>query len=100
MSSSVSARLHNLEFIVFWFKKINLDAYLQYLSLVCQYAKFAECEIDNDENDYTIILSHDIGQKWSEFLAAWLTEGLKYTLGILPKIDTTRNSIVVRFHMG
>lgn len=88
------------EFICFWFKKINLETYLQYLMLVCQYAKFAECEIDNDEKDYTIILSHDIGQKWSEFLAVWLAEGLKNTVGILPEIETTRNSIVVRFHIG
>jgi hypothetical protein len=87
------------EFIVFWFKKINLDTYLQYLSLVCQYAKFAECEIDNDGKDYTIVLSHDIGQKWSEFLAVWLEEGLKETIDVPPKIDTTRNSIVVKFHM-
>jgi hypothetical protein len=88
------------EFIVFWFKKINLETYLEYLSLVCQYAKFAECEIDSDGKDYTIILSHDIGQKWSDFLAVWLTEGLKVTIGVLPEIDTTRNSVVVRFHMG
>jgi ethanolamine utilization protein EutP (predicted NTPase) len=87
------------EFIVFWFKKINLETYLEYLSLVCHYAKFAECEIDNHGNDYTIILSHDIGQKWSDFLATWLSEGLKVSLGVIPKIDTTRNSIVVRFRM-
>jgi hypothetical protein len=40
------------EFIVFWFKKINLDTYLQYLSLVCQYAKFAECEIDMQRHGF------------------------------------------------
>ena len=88
------------EFICFWFKKINLDTYLRYLTLVCQYAKFAECEIENDGKDYTIILSHDIGHKWSEFLTEWLAEGLRVTIGILPKIDVTRNSIVVRFHLS
>jgi hypothetical protein len=88
------------EFISFWFKKINLDTYLQYLSLVCQYAKFAECEIDNDGKDYTIILSHDLGQKWSDFLAVCITEGLKVTTGVLAKTDTTRNSVIVRFHVG
>jgi hypothetical protein len=88
------------EFICFWFKKISLETFLQYLLLVCQYARFAECEIDNVENDYTIILSHDIGQKWSEFLAVWFTEGLKATIGIPPKVDINRNSIVARFHMG
>ncbi|MGA7542968.1 MAG: hypothetical protein WBW34_07890 [Nitrososphaeraceae archaeon] len=64
------------------------------------YAKFAECEIENDGKDYTIILSHDIGHKWSEFLAEWLAEGLRVTIGILPEIDVTRNSIVVRFNLS
>ncbi|HEU4824613.1 MAG TPA: hypothetical protein VFS97_14410 [Nitrososphaeraceae archaeon] len=36
----------------------------------------------------------------SEFLAEWVTEGLRVTIGVLPKVDVTRNSIVVRFHMG
>jgi hypothetical protein len=88
------------EFICFWFKKVNLGTYLQYLTLVCQYAKFAECEIENDGKDYTIILSHDIGHKWSEFLAGWVREGLRVTIGLLPEIDVTRNSIIVRFHLN
>lgn len=88
------------EFISFWFKNVNLDTYLQYLSLVCQYAKFAESEIDKVGNDYTIVLSHDIGQKWSDFLAVWITEGLKVATGILPKTDTTKNSVVIRFHVS
>lgn len=86
------------EFISFWFKKVNLDTYLQYLSLVCQYAKFAECEIDKVGNDYTIVLSHDLGQKWSDFLAVWLIEGFRVATGLHPKTDTTKNSVVVRFH--
>ena len=88
------------EFICFCLMKINLDTYLRYLTLVCQYAKFAECEIENDGKDYTIILSHDIGHNEWEFLAEWLTEGLRVTIGILPEIDVTRNSIVVRFHVS
>jgi hypothetical protein len=66
---------------------------------VCQYAKFAECEIDIDGKDYTIILSHDLGQNWSDFLAVWITEGLRVTTGLLAKTDTTRNSVAVRFHV-
>ena len=53
---------------------------------------FAEYEIDIDGKNYTIILNQDIGQKWSEFLAVWFTEGLKNTVDILPEIETTRNS--------
>jgi hypothetical protein len=88
------------EFISFWFKRVNLDTYLQYLSLVCQYARFAEYEIENDGKDCTIILSHDIGQKWSDFLAVWITEGLRVATGLHPKTDTTKNSVIVKFHVS
>lgn len=87
------------EFISFWFKKINLETYLEYLSLVCRYASFAEYEIQNDGNDYVIVLNHDIGQKWSNFLGGWLTEGLRITLGIVPEIDTTKDSVIARFRI-
>jgi hypothetical protein len=84
VAKDIGSHVHK-EFVVFWFKKINLKTYLEYLSLVCHYAKFAECEIGIDGNDYTLILSHDIGQKRSDFLGLWLTEGLKVTVGVLSK---------------
>ena len=34
------------EFILFVFKKINLETYLSYLSLLCRYGGFAHLEIE------------------------------------------------------
>ena len=35
-----------MQFILFWFKITNLETYLEYMSLVCRYAEFAQYEVD------------------------------------------------------
>ena len=87
------------QFLLFWFKKTDLETYLRYLSLVCKYNGFGEYEIDIDEarTYYTITIIHNMGQKWSSFLKNWLEQGMKITTGILPKTDITKNTVVVRF---
>jgi hypothetical protein len=42
------------QFILFWFKKTNLETYLEYMSLVCRYAEFAQYEVDTDGTNYTM----------------------------------------------
>jgi hypothetical protein len=89
------------QFLLFWFKKTNLETYLKYLSLVCKYSGFAEYEVDTneDETDYVITLLHDLGEKWSIFLKNWLEQGMKSTIGIVPTVfDVSKNTVVVRFH--
>ena len=39
------------EFILFVFKKINLETYLSYLSLLCRYGGFAHLEVENEGRD-------------------------------------------------
>jgi len=92
------------QFLLFWFKKANLQTYFVYLSLVCRYNGFGEYEVDVDDGDntheksYTITLIHRMGRKWSSFLKGWLEQGLKTTTGIIPKIDVSENTVVARFH--
>ena len=87
------------QFLLFWFKKTDLETYLRYLSLVCKYNGFGEYEIDIDEarTNYTITIIHNMGQKWSNFLKNWLEQGMKITTGILPKTDIIKNTVDVRF---
>lgn len=90
------------QFLLFWFKKTNLETYLKYLSLICRYSGFAEYEVDanEDETEYTITLIHDMGEKWSIFLKNWLEQGMKTTVEIESIIfDAGKNTVVVRFHV-
>jgi hypothetical protein len=86
------------ESLLFWFKRANLETYLQYLSLLCRYAGFAEYEIEIEGNEYTITLIHDMGEKWSIFLKNVIEQELKTTSGIMSKSDISANSVLVRFH--
>jgi hypothetical protein len=93
------------EFMLLWFKKINLKAYLEYLSLICRYNGFAEYEVvleDNEEDEktgrYSITLVHDMGEKWSRFLVELIDSGMRNTLGLIPDFDTSKNSVIVTFN--
>ena|SRR2546425_5481158 len=89
------------QFLLFWFKRSDLETYLRYLSLVCRYNGFGEYEVDIDEDraNYTITIIHNMGQKWSDFLKNWLEQGMKTTTGIIPRIDISKNTLVARFHV-
>jgi len=87
------------QFILFWFKKLTLQTYLAYISLVCKYAYFAEYELETDGSEYIISLIHDLGLRWSEFLGKWMEVGMKTTIGIVPRYDVTKGSVVIRFHV-
>ena len=85
------------QFMLFWFKKLNLETYLLYLSLVCTYARFAEYELERDQSRITITLIHELGEKWSMFLKYWIQEGMKATIGITPAVGIMTNSVMVSF---
>lgn len=85
------------EFILFVFKKIKLETYLSYLSLLCRYGGFAHLEIENEGSDYTITLLHTMGNKWSNYLMNVIDEIMKNDLSIVPRFDITKNAVVVRF---
>ena len=88
------------QFILFWFKKTTLETYLEYMSLVCRYAEFAQYEVDTDGTNYTMTLIHDLDEKWSLFLKNWIEQGMKTTVGIIPLFDVSKNSVIVRFHIA
>jgi hypothetical protein len=85
------------QFILFWFKKNMLENYLKYLSLICKHGGFAQYEIEQEGREYTITLIHELGQKWSNFLANWMDSGMKSAIGIVPRIKVTQNSVIARF---
>jgi len=90
------------QFLLFWFKRSDLETYLRYLSLVCRYNGFGEYEVDisDDRTNYTITLIHNMGEKWSNFLKDWLEQGMKTTTGIIAKIEISKNTVVARFHVS
>jgi hypothetical protein len=89
---------HLQEFMMLWFKKISIDSFLDGLSIFLRYSGMAKYDMDTiDGQEYVITLHHDLGKKWSIFIQHIFEEGMKRTLDIIPKIDITESSIMLRF---
>jgi hypothetical protein len=87
------------EFLMFWFKKMDLDSYLRYLELLCNYGGFARYELEADGQVYVITLLHNMGEKWSLFLKHIMEEGIMTTIGTLPRFDVNKGSLIIRIAM-
>lgn len=85
------------QFILFWFKKLNVETFLGYISLVSRYGGLAKCDFEVQGREYTLTALHDLGSKWSIFLKHFFASGLSSTLNIVAEFDTTKNSVVGRF---
>ena len=84
------------EFLMFWFKKTDLESYLHYLELLCNYGGFARYEFEAEGPVYIITLLHNMGEKWSIFLKYVMEEGILTTIGSLPKFEINEGSLVIR----
>ena len=85
------------EFIMFWWKKIDLDTFFDYIDIISTYAGIFQSERVEVDNYDIVTLHHDMGKKWSGFLANYLQAGLKTCLSITPQVDLTENSVIARF---
>jgi len=85
------------EATLFWFKRVNLEALLAWVSLQCKYAKIAEYEMERNGRQYSITLHHALGEKYSLFLGTWLDQALRTIAHVIPRFETTKNSVVISF---
>ncbi|AIC16813.1 hypothetical protein [Nitrososphaera viennensis] len=86
------------ELMMFVFKKTTLDAFLSQISLFSRYAGFGTYEIEAvSERDYTMVVHHELGRKWSIYLAHLGSQGLKSTVNVAPKVHIAENSVVFKF---
>jgi hypothetical protein len=85
------------ELMMFIFKKITLDTFVSQASLFSRYAGFGTYEVETNERNYTIVVHHELGRKWSIYLAHLGSQGLKSTLGVVPKFHVTEYSVVFEF---
>jgi hypothetical protein len=83
--------------MMFMFKKTNLDAFMSPISLFSRYAGFGTYEIEAVGRDHTLVVHHDLGRKWSIFLAHLGLQGLRSTIGIMPRFHITEYSVVLEF---
>jgi hypothetical protein len=85
------------ELMMFIFKKMTLDTFVSQASLFSRYAGFGTYEVETNERNYTIVVHHELGRKWSIYLAHLGSQGLKSTLGVVPKFHVTEYSVIFEF---
>ena len=85
------------EFMMFRFKKVNVKTFLEGLSLFARYGGIAEWEADSDGRSHTIAAHHDLGAKWSSYLGRLLDRIMETSLRIVPQVELTKTSVILRF---
>ena len=86
------------EIMRFWFDELSLGALMSFMSLFSRHYRLAKSEIKVNYSDYTIMLHHDMGIKWSKFLRYYLDEAIRQVPGILPKFEVSDGLVVIRFN--
>jgi hypothetical protein len=52
---------------------------------------------NDDERNYTVVIHHELGRKWSIYVAYLTSESLKSTLEISSRFQITENSVIFEF---
>ena len=85
------------EMTLFWFKHLGTEQFLQYLELYCRYGRIGEYEVDREGSTCTITIHHELGAKYSGYLADFFGAAVRSVVGVPATVERGRNAIVVRF---
>jgi hypothetical protein len=87
------------DYIMFHYRKLDVEACLLHLSFLSRYAGMFKYEVQKEqERNYTITIHHKFGEKWSYWLKEAISIGLfKNVLGIVPKTHLSKNSVIFTF---
>lgn len=89
------------DYIMFHYRKLDIEACLLHLSFLSRHAGMFEYEIQKEqERNYTITIHHKFGEKWSYWLKESISIGLfRNVLGIVPKTHLSKNSVIFTFDL-
>lgn len=76
--------------------KLTHNIVLEYVRDLSSYANLYEYNEMNDEGKQTITLMHELGPKWSIFLANYLGEAFS-AAGAKPKVTTSDRAVIFSF---
>ncbi len=85
------------EFILFWFKRVTMETFLNYVAPTCKYGGIGACESEADGGNYVLTIQPDFGEKWSMFTRYFLEEGVRNCLGLEVEFDTSKNGVFAKF---
>ncbi len=88
------------EMSLLWFKRVNLDSYLRYLSIQMRYGRLADYEMQTGADGDTISLHHDLGANFSLLLSRGIERTLESIANISPRLSVEENVLSIQFPPG
>ncbi len=85
------------EVTLFWFRKPNLETFLSYLNIMCRYGGIGEYELEMDGKNCTILFHHSLGLNVSKYYGHFFTEAIREIVGVAPRTEAGRNTLVLKF---
>jgi hypothetical protein len=85
------------EIMLFWFKQVNQESLLNWLSLISKYEKFSQMEVIHVGRTIRVIAHHELGKSWSTWLSHYLAGAVKSVLGVSPVTNTTEGTVTLEF---
>jgi hypothetical protein len=87
------------EVMLFWFKTIDLESFISYLSFHSKYLRTAEYKIQREGKNVIVTAHHQIGDKWSVWLKNYLIEAVRVNLGVIPKAEVSTKTVRMEFNI-
>jgi hypothetical protein len=84
------------DMMMFWFQGVTLDNFLDFLSRRGRFGLDIKVEIKREGNDLTLIATHDFGPPYTAFLKTALDTEFRTLFKIIPTIDSTESSVMVK----
>lgn len=86
------------EFITFWFKEVNLQSMvIGYPRLASRYGRAFEYEEHVSGGQWTIVLKHSAGARWSTYYEALFKAAFRDLLKTEIRVEKTDDQVVARF---
>lgn len=98
LAREAGARLPR-EIILFWFKDVTLEYFLDYLGLQSKFQGFANYEIIHRGTTVVMVAKHQLGANWSLWLETYLAEAIRTNLGVNPSTESSANSVRFEFEI-
>jgi hypothetical protein len=78
--------------------KSDLEAFIEALRLMEKNMRAFTADICRKDDDWQIIMSHNLGIKWSYFLKGMVSSTLQNTYHLIPSFEVTETFMTAKFH--
>lgn len=83
-----------------WFKDVNLETFLRYLSMQSRYGGFGAFEVDRNAKADTISLNHNLGPRFSFLFSLFIEQTLQNIANISPHLSVESNVLAIHLPPG